>query len=246
MKLETGVKLFIVLLGVATFGYLISLNLPKSQSKGVVAIGMIGVAVLWWVASIFFNRARLNALTQTLAQRGFTVGNPSEAMFIHTLERGQRALTSKFCARGLVAGDPIDIAEFTYMIGHGKHTRTICNMQVSRPCPGRWPDLRLSRRPGFLSRPISKLNATDAYGLESEAFAKRWEINCSDKDFAVLLLSPAAQDWLMLAPKDEYWTIVQGRICVTRQRKCSASETESLINRLNEFITMLPQELAAW
>jgi len=246
MKNERLIQVLIVVGGLTVFVYLISLNLPKAQAKGVIAGTVVGIMGLVWGTAAYFDRKRRRELAEVLTGLGLSVGAPREARYIHRLEKGQRSLEGKFWAEGTASGGPVEVAEFIYKTGRGKHTQTHRNMQVSRPCPGEWPAFRVSRRLSFMRRPIASLIGGEDFGLENESFGKRWSIECADKDFVVLLLAPIVQDWLMLAPKDESWTIADGRVCVTQMRRCDAAETIALINRLDEFLAMVPGELAAY
>ncbi len=245
MKPERIIFALIILAGIAAFILMLGLNLPNSQAKGIIAVGAVFFVLLLWGTSAFFDRKRRREIGEALAHRGVSVGLPTQARFIHTPAKGQRSLTAKFWASGNSTG-PLEVAEFTYLTGSGKHTQTHRNMQIIRPTPGAWPDLRLFRRPGLLHRNLTSLGAAQDFGLENEAFTKRWLIECADREFVLLLLSPLVQDWLMLAPKQESWTFADGRIALTHERKCYANDALQLITRLDEFLALLPSELASY
>jgi hypothetical protein len=208
----------------------------------------LGLGALIWCTGLYFDRMRRQELGEALSRLGLAVGSPLDARFVHRQLKGQRGFEGKFWSHGTALDQPLEVAEFTFKTGRGKHTQTHRNMQVSRPSPPphRWPELRLSKKVGFMRRSLLKLGEERDFGLENEAFGKRWTIECEDKDFAVLLLSPIIQDWLMLAPKDESWALAEGRVCLTRTRKCRATDVEAMITRLDEFLAMVPDELAAY
>jgi hypothetical protein len=244
MKSERVIKALIILAAIGGFVYLLTLKLHRSQAKGLIVLGAIVAMALFWLTGLAFDRRRRAELSAAMTGLGLTVGDPVEAHIVHRLDKGQRGLESKFRASEPRSG--LEIAEFTFITGSGKHRRTHHNMQASRPSPGRWPEFRLTKRPGIMRRPVTELVGNQDLGLENERFAKRWSVECHDRDFVVLLLSPIIQDWLMLAPNDESWTIADGRVCITRRRKCDAAETRALVGRLDEFLAMLPAELAAY
>lgn len=246
MTLERLIKALIILAGIGLFIYLVTLNVPKSTGKGIVAVSALSFVALFMFVNFLFDRKRRAAIAASLSTRGMIIGLPRDAEVIHRLADGQRNLEAKLWAHGQDSAGDLRIAEFTFITGRGKHSRTHRNMQASRACPDRWPYFRLSRRASFLKRPISNLAGSEDYGLENEAFSKRWSLECDDRDFVLLFLSPIVQDWLMLAPKHESWTIDQGRLCITHELKCDVAKTEALINRLNEFLQLVPPELAAY
>jgi hypothetical protein len=246
MRLERVIQTLIVTAGIGVFVYLVTLNVPNSSAKGVIVLSVVVCIFLLWMTGVYFDRRRRRELGEALLRMGLTIGAGAEARYVHRAEKGQRGFEGKFWASGLDPHEPLQVAEFNYTTGRGKQRRTHRNMQVSRPSPGQWPEFRLSKRPGFMRRPLTELIGAQDFGLENEQFTKRWRVECADRDFVVLLLSPIVQDWLMLAPKDENWAIAEGRVCATRQRKCDVPETEALIRRLDEFLRMLPEELAAY
>jgi len=241
------IVVLLILTGAASIFALTQLNLPRNQMKFIVIGLAIANMALWWSAHLYLERKRRAAFAATLSARGFHVVGPADTPFIHDLRRGQRALSAKFGARGRDAGGDLSIAEFTYMTGSGKHSRTHRNMQVSRLAPSpHWPAFYLTRRPGLFERSTKDLNSPADFGLANEAFAKRWSLICSDPDFVLLLLSPIIQDWLMLSDKNESWTVARGHVCLTREHKCKPEDIDPMVHRLDEFLAMIPHELAAY
>lgn len=247
MNQRRFITALLIVIGVISIVAMTQITLPKSQMKLVVVGVAIANTVLWWVAHRYFESKRRAAITAALTARGLRLVGPAETPFVHDLRRGQRSLHARFGAIGHDANGELALAEFTYLTGSGKHTRTHRNMQVFRPAPGHnWPALHLTRRPSFLERSIKDFVNPADIGLGNEAFAKRWSLICDDRDFALLLLSPIIQDWLMLSDKDESWTIARGHVCFTREHKCKPDDIDPMIHRLDEFLALIPSELAAY
>lgn len=246
MKLERIIKAIIVLVAAGGFIAVVLSGLPRGQGKLYIVGGGLVCVIAWALIDMGFDRARIRRIADATARLGLTLEDPAEAPIIHAAERRQSSFAAHMWARGEFAGQSLDVMSFEFDIGKGKHSQTFHSLQVARPCPNGWPSLYLSPRPRFWRRSITKLVDKADFGLENERFTKRWTIECADAEFVLLLLSPIIQDWLMLAPRHERWAILGGRLCITHRRKCEARDVEKLIHRVDEFLAMQPEELAAF
>lgn len=237
-------KLVLVLIGLAWLVYLATLHQSRGATKLYALGGVAVLAPLWYLSESISNKGRRAKILEALGTLG--INSSDESRYLHPPTKGQKNFALTLAAKGEVNGRPVSIVEFTFDTGSGSHTVTHYRMQVWRECPERWPTLLIQKRPGIGSRPISQLFRAPRAGLELAAFEKRWQVTCDDKDFMVLALTPQVQEWLAAAPKNEEWLIGEGIACVSRHGKCQPQDIPGLIDRLDQFMSMLPAELESW
>lgn len=172
------------------------------------------------------------------AQRESAFG-PFEALGLGRGARGVRATMD-----GEVEGAEVRVIEHRYVEGGGNNSRTVRHVAAAIPCPDSWPMLRLSHE-HLGTKLLSMLGGKDLQ-VESEAFNKRWRIAADDEDFAVLVLSPDVQDWLMRDDRREVWAIGRGWIACARRERLRAESFERISRRPLELLAMLPPELVAY
>jgi hypothetical protein len=126
----------------------------------------------------------------------------------------------------------------------GKSTETLYTMISRTECPSAWPGLRLQAET-FISKMAKKVGVKDLE-VENEAFNKRWLINANDEEFAVLLLSPEVQEWLLDANKKESWSILDGHLICTWHKRLKPKELDLFVGRVATFRRLIPPELDAW
>lgn len=246
MKAERIVKVVIVLIGLGAFAYVLSMHLSRSTGKLAAGGVAVGVAIVWMIAAYYFDRARRQRIEEWGLRVGITVGLPSEAQFVHRMMKEHRNLSALFWASGEHGGEPIGIAEYSFVTGRGKGTQTHKRTQVWRRCPEAWPEWSLSKRVGLFRRSVTKLSATTGPALENPEFQKRWDVVSEADEFSLVLLTPEIQAWMMAAPKHESWMISRGRVCITHGKTADVEHLEGMIARLDEFLSMIPQELRDW
>ncbi|MBX3377628.1 MAG: hypothetical protein KF678_11575 [Phycisphaeraceae bacterium] len=246
MRFERILKAALVVVAIIAAVVIFSANLSRGMTKLSLVIGTIVVCFAWAIVDVTGNHFRVRRIGAAASLLGLQQHDITDARIIHAPEHKQTKFEPQLWVTGELGGAPIEIAAFEFQVGSGKNSKTYHNVQVIRPCAEGWPDLRLAPPRKFWRKPISKLLASNAAGLENPAFGKRWTLECADPDFALLLLSPEVQEWLLQAPKHERWTIESGRIALTHRRRATESDMPTMISRLDEFLAMIPAELQGY
>lgn len=246
MRPERILKAFIIVVAIAAAVFIFRSNLSRGATKLWLIGGTVVVCVAWAIVDVVANHRRVRRIGVAASLLGLQWHDVTDARIIHASEERQSKFEPQLWATGELEGAPIEIAAFEFEIGRGKNSRTYHNVQVIRHCPEGWPDLRLVPPRKLWQRPVTKLLSAERAGLENPAFGKRWTLECDDQDFTLLLLTPMIQDWLLLAPKHERWTIKSGRIALTHRRRVTDRELLPLISRLDEFLALIPAELVAY
>ena len=126
----------------------------------------------------------------------------------------------------------------------GKSVETVYTMIVSVECPAAWPGFRLTG--GTLFSRIAAAAGFKDLKVENATFNKRWNIRTDDEGFAILVLTPEMQEWLLEAPKKESWTILEGHLVCAWHRRLKPKDVDQFVHRVTEFRRHLPPELDAW
>ncbi|MBL8763363.1 MAG: hypothetical protein JNM07_03740 [Phycisphaerae bacterium] len=252
------VPVVVALCVVAVIGgtFLATSGTPLLRGLGVlalIAVGVLGVGTLI-VAQSRAERARRAALAETLDAAGFVpVFEPSQEqraqLFAHLahLPNFQNAGRSvRWFARGEVDGSPVTLLEYTHVVSTGKHTHTVVLSVAAAPCPESWPLLTLKPE-GFLHR-VGEIFGVHDLRLDSDAFNRRWRVSCEREDFALLALSPEAQQWLLAAPRAEQWTLggPTHAIAAVRIGMLGPADALEFLRRPVEFMEHMPDELWNW
>ena len=142
---------------------------------------------------------------------------------------------------GRVAGRPLRVLEHAYTISTGNSSQTIFHLIAATPCPPTWPNLNL--RHENLAHKIGALFGKSDIQLDDEAFNKKWRIDTDDETFAILLLTPNVQQWLMQGDARETWTIAGTWLMCARQKRLSEESFKDLAPRPAQLLDLLPKEL---
>ena len=132
---------------------------------------------------------------------------------------------------GILADRAARLAEYTFITGAGKHSRTHCNIQISIECPETWPVIHLCDKPGFMSRPISQLFRPATPITDDAAFDKRWQVEGPGAVQALRTLGPDLRALLLRGDKAELWSIKDGWLTCTWRRACKSKDLPTLIAR---------------
>lgn len=208
------------------------------------------VIVVVIVLVITSNRAakkRRDAMCAALDHRGLLVapgddpGMRGSLSHLPEFKRGRQSLRWHAAAKD---GSGLIVMEHEAVVGSGKHRQTIVHTVAALPCPPDWPNLTLGPE-SFFSKLGEMLGFKDLK-LDDAAFNARWRIKCSSEEFAIVALSPAAQAWLLAAPKQEAWCIGSGWVCCVWDGHHEPAAVADLIARPAELLKQMPPELAAW
>jgi hypothetical protein len=207
---------------------------------------IIGLAV--WVRVAHVKKKK--ALRLAFESKGFT---PNKDVPQPVIEIASKALLPDgmrcryfhdWYAQGSIDGVDVTLILHRTLRRVGKSYETVFTMIAAIESPKAWPGLRLQAET-LLTRAAAKVGMKDLQ-VESKPFNKRWHITADDKEFAVLVLSPELQEWLLEAPKKESWTILGGHLVCAWQKPLKLNEVDLFLGRVATFKRMLPQELDEW
>ncbi len=108
------------------------------------------------------------------------------------------------------------------------------------PAPD-WPKVRIRARRGF-SRLLYRLGRRTGLMLDDERFNAAFRVDSEDEDFAILLLSPQLQAFL-LEKTNVDWSAGRGAIKVFYRGPLRRSRVERSLERLRCFRDLIDGEL---
>lgn len=209
----------------------------------VVAVGIVSV--------VRAQRRNTRRMFESLSVAGFDVKQnvrkgEREQLFapfaqLKELSTGLKGL--KWFATRQIDGREFTLFQHSYTVHTGQSASTITHVVAATACPDWWPQLSLSRETIF-HKIADKLGMKDLQ-LESETFNKAWRVKTDDEDMAIVILTPTMQEWLEGSPKKESWRIGSGVVCCLSQRSLVKSPPVLLIDRVREFLALVPSEALA-
>lgn len=236
MPLAWVVRLLFLAALVAILGVLLSITIPKGQTKLYVGAPVFILIVLWMGAEALLERRRVSLLKARLQFLGFSPRGSSDIHYEPT-DR-DRNLVLVVNMRADWNGIPIRFTDFSFQQGSGKSTVKHRFSQAAAIAPG-IPDFRL-KPAGFLaSQNISDLQLLPASDKSPGArFARRWTIDHSHGDSPHDDFPEPLIEWLLDAPRHETWTCANGELSCSWKRRCSPDQAERLLARLATFLRL--------
>jgi hypothetical protein len=107
-----------------------------------------------------------------------------------------------------------------------------------------WPTVKIAPR-RFFSRVALKFGKAGGLMLENDAFNRAFWVGTDDEPFAVTLLSPEMQAFLLERP-DLRWRIRNGEVVLIYRGPLRSKRLGASIDRLRRFWSLVPPELDAW
>jgi hypothetical protein len=138
---------------------------------------------------------------------------------------------------------PLTAFQHFYMITTGQATvpiyHTVCIIEAPN-----WPPTRIGRR-NLLSRLLFRAGRRRGLILEDEAFNAARTVKAVDEDFALALLHPEMQAFIVAHP-DVNWQINPRYIALIAGGQMAYDRLEGRLQCLREFRRLIPEELDAW
>ncbi len=154
-----------------------------------------------------------------------------------------RGAIIKHVMPGHVGDRPIEVFEASYMIHTGQAPIMIAHTIYAAECP-QWPVTHITPR-HILERLVARLGRQSGLAMENAEFNRRFKVKTHDEDFAIALLSPAMQEF-MLSKWSARWRICPGRLCLIYRGSLKSDRMESSIERMSRFWGLVPPELEQW
>ncbi len=229
------------------------IRFPVEVLVVILAVGSVALLVLVVLASIRSQKARIEALRAAARALGLpmTYKPPAavrEGVFApvahlkKSLTTGAKGIT--WCATGHAGGRQVLLLEHQHAVSTGHTTHIVTWTVASCACPRAWPTLTLG--PENVLHRLGGLLGMDDIHLESDQFNRRWRVHSGNPDYAILVLTPEVQAWLLAAPRSESWYIGYGQVTCLRRARLRPEEMAELVFRPARLLDMLPPELAAW
>jgi len=236
MPLAWIVRLFFLAALVAILGVLVSITIPKGQTKLYVGAPVFLLIVLWMGAEALLERRRISLLTARLGLLGFS---PRESSDIHYEPTDRdRNLALAVNMRADWKGVPIRVTEFTFQQGSGKNTVKHRYSQAGADAPD-IPPFQLKPAGFLVTQNFSDLKVLPASDDSPAArFSRRWHIVWPHADEAHERFPEPLVEWLMDAPRYESWTCANGELSCSWKRGCTPDQAEQLLGRLATFLRL--------
>ncbi len=154
-----------------------------------------------------------------------------------------RGASIRHVYEGSLDGRPIEVFQSSYMVSTGQSMVQISHAIYAVQAPD-WPATQIAARNWF-GRLVRKLGAPRGLELDDPEFNRRFRLKTDDEDFAIALLSPEMQAF-MLSKTSVKWRITPGRLCMIYNGTLKAGRMEASLHRLQRFWGLVPAELEAW
>jgi len=154
-----------------------------------------------------------------------------------------RGATLKHVMSGEVDGIPLTIFESSYVIMAGNTIIPVMSTLYAASAPP-WPKLDVHPR-NLLGRLLMTLGWRRGLMLENESFNRTFKLKTANEDFAVTLLGPDMQSFLLSKPNVK-WRLGSGHACLVYSGKMKPDRLHASIQRMRTFWSHIPDELMAW
>ncbi len=200
-----------------------------------------------WVVVFRRGKGRKTASHELDAERlGLTYRGKGDKEFrsrFSFLVAVPRGASIRHVYEGLLDGRPIEVFQSSYMVSTGQTMVQVSHTIYAVEAPA-WPATQIAARNWF-GRLIHKLGRPRGLELDDPEFNRRFRLKTDDEDFAIALLSPDMQAF-MLSKTSVKWRITPGRLCMIYNGTLKADRLEASLQRLQRFWALVPTELEAW
>lgn len=144
---------------------------------------------------------------------------------------------------GLLDGRELAVTQSSYMVHTGQSAVMVAHTIYAVQAP-HWPKTHVVPR-GYVARLLARLGRGSGLALENVEFNIRFKVRADDEDFAIALLSPQMQAF-MLGKTSVRWKIDPGRLCLIYSGTLKPARMEASLDRLRRFWSLVPRELEGW
>jgi len=159
------------------------------------------------------------------------------------LPRIPRSGSIRHVLTGELAGREMTAFQHTYMVHTGQAPITVHHTVYTIEAPP-WPRLTVSPR-NLLMKVLRRLRIGGGPALDIEAFNAAFKVSSRDMDFALTLLSPELQTF-MLENRSIVWEIHPGLVAMIYGGRLRPDRMEESLSRLERFFSHVPPEMEAW
>jgi len=145
--------------------------------------------------------------------------------------------------RGTIAGREAVVFEHTYMIYNGSTVTPVAHVIYATVAPS-WPETFISPR-SLLSRAALRFGWDAGLTLENADFNRLFRVKTFSEDFALTLLSPDMQQFMVDKPGVS-WHFRPGRLCLVYRGTLNVNRLGASLDRVRSFWALVPEELGDW
>ena len=138
-------------------------------------------------------------------------------------------------------GRLLQVFERTGLISASPPAYGVIEMYYQWDTPPDWPKVRIRGR-RYLSWVTYRLGHRPGLHLEDDAFNAAFRVDAEDEDFAIAVLSPDMQRFL-LTKRSVDWSLGHGAIKLFYRGRFRKKRMPGSVARLREFWSLLPDEL---
>ncbi len=211
----------------------------------VLVSAILGVAM--WVVISRRSKGPRRASRELKAQEfGLTYKGKGDKEFrarFSFLAAVPRGASIRHVYEGSLDGRPIEVFQSSYMVSTGQAMVQISHTIYAVEAPA-WPATQIAARNWF-ARLFRKIGRPTGLELDDPEFNRRFRLKTDDEDFAIALLSPEMQAF-MLSKTAVKWRIASGLLCMIYNGPLNADRMEASLQRLQRFWELVPTELEAW
>lgn len=223
----------------------------RPQQAIIVALAA-GLAIVIVVMILIIRAARRNRPKraekpeEVAARLGLTYEKKAEKAFHRAfgpLPGIPRTGSVQHVFTGSLDGRPVTAFQHFYMITTGQATIPIYHTICITEAPS-WPPVKIGRR-NLIGRLLYRAGLRRGLMLEDETFNATRTIKAADEDFALTLLGPEMQQFILAHPGIT-WQINPGHIALISGGQMKLDLLEQRLEILVEFRRLIPEELEAW
>jgi hypothetical protein len=144
---------------------------------------------------------------------------------------------------GKFEGMPFEAFTYRYTTSNGKHQQTHQHEVVAVPMPLHGPALRIS--PEHIGHKLADALGASDIDFESDAFSRRFWIQCDDRRFAYDVIPPATMELLLQHGGNWTWQWRGTTLVLSRQGTVRADDVLPMLRLANGFKERLPRHLLA-
>lgn len=146
-------------------------------------------------------------------------------------------------ARGAIADHPAVFFEHSRVVSTGESTYTIYHCVYATDAP-EWPELSVTPR-NIISKLLRKFGVRKGVLLDDPAFNQAFVVRCEDEPFAVTLLTPEMQSF-MLEKTNTRWRCTHGKVFLIYKGGLKLDRMPVSVDRLARFWSHVPPQVQAW
>ncbi len=173
------------------------------------------------------------------------IEKPDKQLLHHFADLGviKRHGSLKHVMHGLLDDRRLLVFQHTYHIHTGQASIPIVQTVYACEAPN-WPELRITPRT-FWNLLALRFGYGRGLTLESAAFNRTFKLACDDEDFAITLVNPAMQEFLLDKPSAR-WIISGGELCLVYRGALRLDRMPASVERIRQFWSLVPVELNEW